>query len=178
LTGQFEAGIEFLSRFERFRTHAVHFALALHELFMLGGPRNVQEPLLSVDIEDPLPLRRLNIARLIMLYVKKFEITDPAEALQYFFFLRNLKDPDGTNLFLVCIADLAIECREYDLIFGKLQANGIRSHGLIDQFESNNVNARVACELVAEQLVKKGMFEDAIKMFDLAGVCIFIVNKK
>ncbi len=42
----------------------------------------------SVDIEDPAPLRRLNVARLVMLYVRKFEITDPAEALQYFFFLR------------------------------------------------------------------------------------------
>lgn len=44
--------------------------------------------LVSVDISDPVPLRRLNVARLVMLYVRKFEITDPAEALQYFFFLR------------------------------------------------------------------------------------------
>lgn len=45
LTGQFEAAIEFLSRFERYRTHAVHIALALNELYMLAGPRNVQAPL-------------------------------------------------------------------------------------------------------------------------------------
>lgn len=45
LTGQFEAAIEFLSRFERYRTHAVHIALALNELFMLAGPRNVQASL-------------------------------------------------------------------------------------------------------------------------------------
>lgn len=45
LTGQFEPAIEFLSRFERFRTHAVHIAIALNELFMLGLPRNVQQPL-------------------------------------------------------------------------------------------------------------------------------------
>lgn len=43
---------------------------------------------MSIDIDDPIPLRRLNIARLIMLYVRNFEITDPAEALQYFYFLR------------------------------------------------------------------------------------------
>lgn len=42
----------------------------------------------SSDIEDPSPARRLNVARLIMLYVKKFEVTDPAEAIQYFYFLR------------------------------------------------------------------------------------------
>lgn len=45
LTGQFEAAIEFLSRTEKYRTHAVHIALALNELFLIGGPRNVQEPL-------------------------------------------------------------------------------------------------------------------------------------
>lgn len=45
LTGQFEAAIEFLSRFDRYRTHAVHIALALNELHLIGGPRNIQEPL-------------------------------------------------------------------------------------------------------------------------------------
>lgn len=45
LTGQFEPAIEFLARFDRYRTHAVHIALALNELFMLGLPRNVQQPL-------------------------------------------------------------------------------------------------------------------------------------
>jgi nuclear pore complex protein Nup93 len=136
---------------------------------MLGGPRCLQEPLLSVDIEDPQPMRRLNIARLIMLYVKKFEITDPSEALQYFFFLRTLKDADGRNLFLVCVIDLAIECRSFDLLLGKMQRDGVRSRGLIDQFENTYINTRMACEMIAEEFIKKGLFEDAIKMFDLAG---------
>lgn len=80
---------------------------------------------MSVDIEDPVPMRRLNVARLVMLYVKKFEITDPAEALQYFYFLRHQKDPDGKNLFLVCVTDLAVELRNYDLLFGKMLPTGI-----------------------------------------------------
>lgn len=45
LTGQFEAAVEFLSRFERYRTHAVHVALALGELGLLAGPRCVQASL-------------------------------------------------------------------------------------------------------------------------------------
>ncbi|KFB38186.1 AGAP003459-PA-like protein [Anopheles sinensis] len=168
LTGQYEAGVEFLSRFEKYRVHAVHIGLALNELHMIGGPRNLQEPLLSVDIMDPQPMRRLNLARLVMLYVKKFEITDPSEALHYFFFLRNLKDSEGRNLFLVSVADLAIECRDFDLLFGRMQRDGIRTRGLIDQFESVQVDTQVVCEMVAEKFVKKGMFEDAIRMFDLA----------
>ncbi|GAB0099912.1 Nuclear pore protein [Sergentomyia squamirostris] len=168
LTGQFEVAIEFLSRFERFRPHAVHIALALNEMGMLGEARDVRMPLLSVDSEDPAPLRRLNLARLVMLYVKKFEITDPAEAIQYLFFLRNLMDSEGRNLFLLSVTDLATECGEYDLIFGKIQVNGMRSRGLIDQFESVQVDPKIACQLVADELVKKGNFENAIKMYDLA----------
>ncbi len=37
---------------------------------------------------DASPLRSLNFARLTMLYTRKFEQTDPREALQYFYFLR------------------------------------------------------------------------------------------
>lgn len=176
LTGQFEAAIEFLSRFERFRTHAVHIALALNELHLITGPRNIQEPLLSVDVEDPKPVRRLNIARLVMLYVNKFEISDPAEALQYYYFLRHLTDSDGKNLFLACVTDLVTENLNYDIIFGKMQMNGIRSRGLIDQFDGV-INIQAACNSIGDDFVKKGLFEDAIKMYDLAGVsCVIVMD--
>lgn len=45
LTGQFEAAIEFLSRIERYRVHAVHMAIALNEIYLLALPRDVQSPL-------------------------------------------------------------------------------------------------------------------------------------
>lgn len=171
LTGQFEAAIEFLSRFERFRTHAVHFALALNELHLIAGPRNVKEPLLSVDVEDPKPLRRLNLTRLVMIYVEKFEVSDPFEALQYYYFLRNLTDSDGKNLFLSCVTGMVVENLNYELIFGRMQLSGIRSKGLIDQFDAI-INIQTACNAIADEFVKKGLFEDAIKMYDLAEVSI------
>lgn len=73
---------------------------------------------------------------------------------------------------MTCVSDLAIECHDYDLLFGKMQRNGIRSRGLIDQFESIEIDVRKACEIVGDELVKKGLFEDAIKLYDLAGVSI------
>lgn len=45
LTAQFEAAIEFLSRIARYKVHAVHMGIALHELYMLLGPRDVSSPL-------------------------------------------------------------------------------------------------------------------------------------
>ena len=50
-------------------------------------------------------LRRLNVARLVMLYVKHFESTDPKEALQYYYFLRYL---NKTGLIII---DLVVVTR-------------------------------------------------------------------
>lgn len=126
LTGQFEAAIEFLSRSDAYRVHAVHMAIALHELGMLGGVRSVCQPLLIVDVCDPTPLRRLNLARLVRLYVQRFEATDTAEALHYYYTLRNLHDPKGRNMFLRCVCDLVVDSGVldtsiFDLIFGQRQ---------------------------------------------------------
>uniref|UniRef100_S4PXX0 Nuclear pore protein n=1 Tax=Pararge aegeria TaxID=116150 RepID=S4PXX0_9NEOP len=170
LTGQFEPAIEFLSRIPRYQVHGVHMALALHDVYMLGTPRNVQAPLLSVDTDDPVPLRRLNLARLILLYVRKFELSDPSDALNYYFFLRNLKDPSGKNLFMCCCTDLALESRDYDLLFGRMEAStGLRTSGLLDQFNNPHIDSKVIALNAAEQLVNKGLFEDAIIVYDIAG---------
>ena len=45
LTGQFEAAIEFLSRVEHLRHHAVHMALVLFEMNLLFLPTSCQAPL-------------------------------------------------------------------------------------------------------------------------------------
>ena len=51
--------------------------------------------------------KKINIARFILLYVRKFEDTDPKEALHYFYFLRHLRkneeDKSSTNLFMSCV---------------------------------------------------------------------------
>ena len=87
-----EAAIDFLFRAgDTLASHAVHLALALFELDLLNLPSNIQAPLLSRDPGDRPPTKRLNVARLVMLYVKHFESSDPREALQYFYFLRGMK---------------------------------------------------------------------------------------
>ena len=45
LTAQFEAAIEFMSRIEKLRCHAVHVAIVLYELKLLLVPRSSQAQL-------------------------------------------------------------------------------------------------------------------------------------
>lgn len=57
LTAQFEPAIEFLTRVARYKVHGVHMGIALHEMYMLLGPRDVGSPL-SIPKHKPHSLRR------------------------------------------------------------------------------------------------------------------------
>ena len=100
LTGQYEAAAAFLSRAAggQLRPHAVHFALAVHALGLLALPSDpIQAPLLSAEVGDAVPMKRLNLARLLTLYTKKFEATDPKEAVQYFYFMKDMNTVQGNS---------------------------------------------------------------------------------
>ncbi|XP_052817034.1 nuclear pore complex protein Nup93-like [Mya arenaria] len=165
LTAQFEAAIEFMSRIERLRCHAVHVAIVLYSLNLLQCSQNTQAQLLSKDPGDPIPQRRLNFARLIMMYTRKFEETDPREALQYFYFLRELRTSQNENLFMTCVSELVQETKEYEMLLGQLLKDGSRKPGAIDKFQ---VETQRIIEKVANDTENKGSFEDAVKLYDLA----------
>ena len=168
LTGQFEAGIDFLFRSgDNLSSHATHIALVMFELELLTQPSNIQAALLSKEAGDRGCARRLNLARLLMLYVKHFESTDPKEALQYFYFLREMKGGSGDNLFLSCVGELVLESREFDLLLGTLMTDGSRAPGLVDKF-GGLVDTMEIIEIVARDSEERGMLEDAVKLYDLA----------
>lgn len=176
LTGQFEAAIEFLARQDENRAHAVHMAIALFELGLLGSARSVSQPLLSIDIKDPQPLRRLNLTRLIRQYVQRFERTDTSEALHYYYTLRCLKDSKGRNMFMACVCDLVVDSGVFDttifdLIFGKRQSsdqNDVNS-GLFRQFECPEFDTRTMAAQVGDELAALGNFEMSARLYEMAG---------
>merc|ERR1719369_1112047 len=168
LTGQFEAAVDFLFRSgDSLSCHATHLAIALFEQDLLSLPSNIQAPLLSKDTGDKGCNKRINLARLVMLYVKHFESTDPKEALQYFYFLRGMKGGKSENLFMSCVGELVLESREFDLLLGQLMPDGSRSPGLVDNF-GDLVDAGAIIQLVARDSEERGLLEDAVRLYDLA----------
>ncbi|GIY44503.1 nuclear pore complex protein Nup93 [Caerostris extrusa] len=160
LTAQFEAAIEFLFRIESLRCHAVHVAIVLYEMNLLALSASCNAPCVSnifvakASADKP-PMRRLNLSRLLMMYTKKFEVTDPREALQYFYVLRDLKSSRGVNLFMAC----------YEMLLGKIEPDGCRKPGAVDKFLNDT---QTIIEIVATDSESKGLYEDAIKLYDLA----------
>ncbi|XP_023321821.1 nuclear pore complex protein Nup93 [Eurytemora carolleeae] len=168
LTGQFETALDFLFRTgDPLSVHAVHLALALFELNLLKLPDSIQAPLISRESSDKSPSRRLNVARLVILFVKHFESTDPREALQYYYFLREMKGGRSSNLFMSCVGELVLESREFDLLLGQLMPDGSRTPGLVDKF-GDLVDTGKIIEFVAADSEDKGLLEDAVQLYDLA----------
>ncbi|XP_012265471.2 nuclear pore complex protein Nup93-like [Athalia rosae] len=169
LTGQFEAAIEFLARGAgaRLLPHAVHLAAAMHEHNLLGVSQSVLAPLISVDPMDKPPAKRLNFARLILLYVKRFEASDPKESLHYLFFLRSMKDPYDRNMFAASAAEMVVDASAANrtLLVGKIEKDQ-RLPGILDQLQ---INTEDVINICADTLNRKGLLEDAVTMYDLAG---------
>ncbi|XP_033102112.1 nuclear pore complex protein Nup93-like [Anneissia japonica] len=165
LSAQFEPALEFLWRNEALSSHAVHIAIVLFEMGLLNVPQSIGAQMLSKVSNDAEPMRRLNYARLVSLYAAKFQTTDPREALQYFYLLRKLTDSKGENLFTKCISELVTETREFEMLLGQIKEDGTRRPGAIDKFQDNTQRI---IETVAKDTENKGLFEDAVKLYDLA----------
>ncbi|KAH8388759.1 hypothetical protein KR200_010915 [Drosophila serrata] len=175
LTGQFESAIEFLARNQTTITHAVHMAIALNEMCLLGTPKSINEPLLSAEPDDPAPMKRLNLVRLVVLYAKCFERTDTSQALQYYYLLRHFKtEYRGPNAMFTCVCDLLVEnCNDemLTLIFGvedDQNYNGFTG-GIFDEFHTMDYDMYSLAGMVGDELADRSNFESAIKLYYIAG---------
>lgn len=165
LTGQFEAGIEFLLRIDDCRSHAVHIAIVLQTCTLLLTPDLIHAPLLSVNSSDESLLKRLNYARLMTIYTRKFKATDPREALEYFYLLRNMNGPNGESLFSSCVSELVLETREFEMLLGCVNPDGSKKVGCLSKFK---LDITGIVSTVAKDAESKGQFEDAAMLYDLA----------
>lgn len=155
--------------------HGIHMAIGLFERGLLNLSNT--QLFVSGETNESKCLRRINFAALIKMYTKKFEVTDPREALQYYYFLRNLPSliqltrmgkpqQKVVSYFAQYVCELAVETREFELFFGRLEKNAIRRPGVIDKFIGEN-EAQFIISLIAEEIEHKGLYEEAIKLYDL-----------
>ena len=89
-----------------------------------------------------------------MTFTRKFESTDPQEALQYFYFLRDIRLPGASRFFLIfargndlgasdslfisCVSGLVRESREFGMLLGRIDPQtGQKKSGAIDKVRDN-----------------------------------------
>lgn len=169
LTGQWESAIDFLVRLDKFKAHGVHMAIALHQLGLLALPKSINSPLLVIDEGDKAPMRRLNLPRLVLMYTRAFEKSDPKETLHYYYVLRGLPGTNGQKAFETCVINHVVETKQYDLILGRMEPNGVFTPGLLSIFRGK-VDVGDVTQSIAQIVESRGLFEEAIKLYDLCGV--------
>lgn len=166
LTAQFEQAIEFLFRFQRFKSHAVHVAIALNEVGLLVKPDlYLSIPILSKAAgANPTSgaIKSLNYTNILIRYTKKFACQNTTEALYYYYLLRNCTTPTKENLFVTYVSELVRETRDFDNLLGYINDFG-RIRGVIDRF---NLDIDDIVSKVAEDCENCGQYEDAVKLYD------------
>ena len=79
--------------------------------------------------------------------------------------LSGIQNEEGEDMFAVCIADLIQESKEYRTLLGYLDSTGRKTKGAIDRF---NVNHSLIICTVAEAAEKRGCWEEAVTLYELA----------
>ncbi|KAH9375434.1 hypothetical protein HPB48_008553 [Haemaphysalis longicornis] len=131
-----------------------------------------EEPLkASASVQLPLVSKapaghgyRFNLARLVTSYTRNFELTDPCKALGYYYFLRNLKGSRGEDLFVACVSELVMQTKEFTVLLGKIEPDGCRRQGAVDQYR---YDTKRIIEAVAEDCESRGLYEEAVGLYDL-----------
>uniref|UniRef100_A0A7E4V0N0 Nuclear pore protein n=1 Tax=Panagrellus redivivus TaxID=6233 RepID=A0A7E4V0N0_PANRE len=153
LTGQLERAIEILHRFDM-PVFATHLAILAYVQNLIILTEKVSDEILTPDPSDQTACR-INFARIVIMYVKRFEMVNVSFALNYCFFLNELyfdgkRTEDKGSLFEACVSRLVYVTGEADSILGRMTNEGVRSKGLIDRFASeinvNDVIARIALD--------------------------------
>ena len=78
---------------------------------------------------------------------------------------------DGHDIFSSCVSELVLETREFASLLGHLQPDGSRKPGAVDRFLRDTSQL---IGFVASQAEKQGLYEDAIRLYDLGKVCVCV----
>ncbi|KAG7799306.1 hypothetical protein KL929_001383 [Ogataea haglerorum] len=137
LTGLYEVAVKYL--FEKSEIDAVHLAITLAYYGLLRVPDEKTEEddkMLTVDSRG---FDSISYARLLGYFTSSFKFSDPRVAAEYLFCIclcdglkPSLKEAQIT-LGRNAIRELVLETREFVILLGKIDKDGTRSPGIIEQ---------------------------------------------
>ncbi|VDM59344.1 unnamed protein product [Angiostrongylus costaricensis] len=144
LSGQFERAVKLLFDCGHV-TDAVHVGILAYEMGFLRNTIDAAAELLVVD-SSHLTKCSFNMARLLVSYTKEFELDDYARALDYWFILKGIRTPSGSDVFEMAVSRAVYLTGQTDAIIGTLGPERKRTPALIDEYIENpsDVISRVA----------------------------------
>ncbi|KRX22928.1 putative phospholipid-transporting ATPase IA, partial [Trichinella nelsoni] len=157
LTGQFEAALNYMfNRSNVLRIHAVHIALLMNVYNFLKTSPNVTDSLFSSENEQD----EINLVRMVSQYCTGMQLSNPKQAIDYFYFLREFKNSDGEDMFSVLLTQVISETQEFQMLFD----DGTCTNGLVKKFKCGKGVLKNLAELAESQ----NYMEFAFQLYDLA----------
>ena len=172
LTGQLERAIEVLHRSDM-AVFSTHIAILCYTLKMIILTKNVRDEILVTDPGNVVD-SKINFAKLIILYVKRFELVNVNYSLTYCYFLHQIqlefsKDKSSGSLFDACVSRLVYVTGERDAILGKLTPDNNRIPGLLD---------KIAHGISVKDVIAKVALDTSLNGDNIGACIIYCIAKK
>lgn len=82
-----------------------------------------------------------------------------------------MRGVQNKEVFNMCVSELVMESREFEMLLGRVQPDGSVKPGCVHKFQSDTSQV---ISFVADEAEAKGLYEDAIMLYDLAKVCTYM----
>lgn len=176
--GLYELAVQYLYTINE--VDAVHLAIGLQYYGLIRPTDEITESLIKTDNGVTL----LNFAGLIISYIRSFKKSDPRIACEYLILIcLNVKNKE------IChenIRKLVLETREFTMLLGSIDKDGVRIPGVIEQRKSlillSNEDEFLT-KITGQAAVRadeEGRFQESILLYQLSkeyNSVIIIVNK-
>ena len=118
----------------------------------------------------PLNINMLSISKLYYEFILHLSTTLlKFESVFLFRCSQGMCDAQSKDLFSVCVGELVMESKEFELLLGQVLPDGTVKPGAVDKFQSDTSKV---IDFVASDAEEKGLYEDAIHLYDLAKVSV------
>ncbi|SCU78724.1 LADA_0A07162g1_1 [Lachancea dasiensis] len=183
LSGMYELAIEHAMTINEI--DAVHLAigLACYEKLNISSSKdgNNNELVSCQDGE-----MKLNMTKLLGNYTKSFKFSDPRIAVEYLVLINLGATPEGPEVCHEVLRELVLETKEFTILLGKVNRDGTRIPGVIEERQSliSLTDEQAFLHKITEQAARRadedGRVLDSLLLYQLADeydIVIGIVNK-
>lgn len=180
LSGLYELAIEYAYKLNEI--DAVHLALALANQRLLHVSPTYDSDLISTCNDET----QINFAKIIGNYTKSFKFSDPRIAVEYLILIALIDKKELVELAYEALRELVLETKEFTILLGKINSDGTRISGIIEERQSLLMlgDQKEFLHKITEQAARRadedGRIQDSLLLYQLSeeyDIVMMIVNK-
>lgn len=190
LSGLYELAIEYAYTINEI--DAVHLCIGLARQNLLTVTQNYYEPIaqnyrfISLNKNDNKRLPySINLAKALITYIRSFKFSDPRIAVEYLLLITLYQDESQIELCHEAIRELVLQTKEFTLLLGKINRDGSRIPGVIENrkpllfLKDEKDFLRIITEQSARKADEDGRIQDSLLLYQLSenyDVVITLIN--